>query len=78
MAIERIRPKIFTETSVTLSPETAGGSTDGKLKVTSRVENTVEGVCPICQTALRPTFANGHRVLYCPSHNVVMPTRDNV
>ena len=44
--------------------------------VTSRVQNVNEGQCPICDKTLTPKYANGHSVLVCLEHNIIMPTRD--
>lgn len=45
-------------------------------KETARQENVNEGFCPVCSTPMRPTTANGIRVLACLTHSIVMPVRD--
>jgi hypothetical protein len=45
-------------------------------KVTARFENTKEGLCPVCQVQMARSVANGHEVLYCADHSLVMPIRD--
>lgn len=78
--IPRITPRDMQfqplEAKVEDTTVTAEASVDGKEKVTSRVENTHEGHCPICGVQLSPTEANGNVVLFCQTHNIVMPIRD--
>lgn len=81
-SISRVYPKIM-QAQIQPQPEAgaekeiSGTSQDGKgEKVLSRVENTHEGFCPICDTQMSATEANGNPVLYCAAHNIVMPLRD--
>lgn len=45
-------------------------------RVEARFENVNMDVCPVCQTALRCSTANGIDVMVCDSHNIVMPRKD--
>jgi hypothetical protein len=48
----------------------------GPIKTTARVENIIEGKCPICKVQMSSSTANNLQVLYCPEHSLVMPIRD--
>lgn len=69
--MERIIPDVMKASLP--SPEAAGVE---KSKTTARAENTNEGFCPICGEQMRALVANGHSVLSCMDHAIVMPTRD--
>jgi hypothetical protein len=45
-------------------------------KELARQENINEGFCPVCNTPMKPTIANGIRVVACLTHSIVMPVRD--
>jgi RNase P subunit RPR2 len=47
-----------------------------KTDVTAKTENVKEGYCPICNTVMKPSTANGVRVITCLTHSIVMPVRD--
>lgn len=68
-------PKEVMEAAVE-SAATASTETLKPAKTTARVENTREGVCPICSTQMQLSSANGHAVMFCADHSLVMPIRD--
>lgn len=74
MTIQRIVPEGMRTPKEVL--EAAVEQAAAPTKTTARVENTREGVCPICQTQMQLSSANGHTVLYCADHSLVMPVRD--
>lgn len=82
--MERTLPKMWTDNQKSRGHTKAFVHTDEsgafdkpeKTKVTSRVENIELGKCPLCGKALQPKYANGHAVLVCLEHNIVMPTHD--
>ena len=45
-------------------------------EVTARFENVVENHCPVCESPMRRSEANGVPVMICPDHSIVMPTKD--
>ena len=47
-----------------------------KIAETAKAQNVKEGYCPICDTVLRSSSANGVKVLTCLTHSIVMPVRD--
>ena len=47
-----------------------------KIAETAKAQNVKEGYCPICDNVLRPSSANGVKVLTCLTHSIVMPVRD--
>jgi len=87
-SVQRVIPQVMLETRTEKSSVFAGTGNathvdatsiteqGDKTKVTARVENINEGFCPICGSQLSPTLANGHQVLACFAHNIVMPVRD--
>jgi hypothetical protein len=74
--IERITPQGMQANSPTVEESSSKESFSGKEKVESRVENTREGYCPVCNVQMSPSEANGNSVLACFSHGIVMPVRD--
>lgn len=66
---ERLVPQIFR--SHLVEQETAS-----KEKETARVQNVDPHACPICGSMLVNVVANGHNVLACMQHNIVMPVQD--
>lgn len=45
-------------------------------RITARFENISLDKCPVCQTTLRCSVANGIDVMVCDTHNIVMPKKD--
>lgn len=55
--------------------ESAGA--DGKPHAqTARVENVIEGTCPLCKRPMKLSEANGIPVHVCLDHSLVVPIRD--
>jgi len=43
---------------------------------TARVENVIEGVCPLCKRQMKLSTANNIPVHVCLDHSLVVPLRD--
>lgn len=71
MTSERIIPDCMKSDPV---PDVA--SADNKEKQTARMENLIEGQCPICHTQMKVSEVNHIPVHVCLEHSLVMPIRD--
>ena len=74
--VQRIIPDAMRPIEKVVADASASTETLTPQKTTARVENIKEGLCPICHTTMARSSANGHEVLFCPEHSLVMPIRD--
>lgn len=45
-------------------------------EVVARFENVVENHCPVCETPMQRSEANGVPIMICREHAIAMPTKD--
>lgn len=71
--MERLIPDCMKPVAAPVAEE---AGTHEQMKQTARVENVIEGTCPLCKRPMKLSEANGIPVHVCLDHSLVVPIRN--